>query len=40
MHDLVKAHKDNNPVRVITSICGTAVENLSRFAERFLYPEV
>ena len=32
-------HKDNNPVRVITSGCGTAVENLSIFVERCLYPE-
>ena len=33
-------HKVNNPVRVITSGRGTAVENLSIFVERCLYPEV
>ena len=40
MYGLVKTHKVNNPVRVITSGCGTAVENLSIFVERCLYPEV
>ena len=33
-------HKVSNPVRVITSGCGTVVENLSIFVERCLYPEV
>ena len=40
MYGLVKTHKVNNPVRVTTSGCGTAVENLSIFVERCLYPEV
>ena len=40
MYDLVKTQKVNNPVRVITSGCGTAIENLSIFVERCLYPEV
>ena len=29
MYGLVKTHKEGNPVRVITSGCGTAIENLS-----------
>ena len=33
-------HKVSNPVRVITSGCGTVVENLSIFVERCLYPKV
>ena len=40
MYGLVKTHKGNNPVRVITSSCGMAVEDLSIFVERCLYPEV
>ena len=40
MYGLVKIDKDNNPACVITSGCGTAVENLSIFVERCLYPEV
>ena len=40
MYGLVKTHKVNNPVRVITTGCGTAVENLSIFVERYLYAEV
>ena len=40
MYGLVKTDKDNNPAWVITSGCGTAVENLSIFVERCLYPEV
>ena len=31
MYGLVKTHKEGNPVRVITSGCGTAIENLSIF---------
>ena len=27
MHGLIKTHKVDNPVRVITSGCGTGVEN-------------
>ena len=33
----VKTHKENNPVRVITSGCNTAVENLSIFVENVLF---
>ena len=40
MYGLVKIHKDNNPVRVITNGCGRAVEILSIFVERCLYPAV
>ena len=40
MYCLVKTHKENNPVRVITSGCGIAVENLSIFIKKFLFPEV
>ena len=40
MYGLIKTHKDNNPTRVITSGCGTAVENLSIFVEKLLYKEV
>ena len=40
VYGLVKTHKVNNPVRVITSGCGMAVEDLSVFVERCLYPEV
>ena len=40
MCGLVKTHKVNNLVRVITSDYATAVENLSIFVERCLYPEV
>ena len=39
MYGLVKAHKADNPVRVITSGCGTVVENLSIFVEKCLFPE-
>ena len=27
----IKTHKDGNPLRLITSCCGTAIENLSAF---------
>ena len=40
MHGLVKTHKADNPVRVITSGCGTAVENLSILVEKYLFPEL
>ena len=36
----IKIHKVGNPVRVITSGCGTAIENLSIFVEKCLYSEV
>ena len=37
MYGNVKIHKENNPVRVITSGCNTAVENLSISAENVLF---
>ena len=37
MYGNVKTHKENNPVRVITNDCNTAVENLSIFAENVLF---
>ena len=40
MYGLVKTHKEGNPVRVITSGCGTAIENLSIFIEKCLFSEV
>ena len=40
MYGLIKTHKVDNPVRIITSGCNTAVENLSIFAEKVLYSEV
>ena len=40
MCGLVKTPKADNPIRVITSGCGTAVENLSIFAEKCLFPEL
>ena len=35
---LVKAHKENYPFRVLTTGCGTAIENLLAFTEFFLGP--
>ena len=29
----IKTHKEGNPLRLITSCCGTAIENLSAFTE-------
>ena len=40
MYGLVKTLKAANPVRVIISGCGTAVENLSIFVEKCLFSEV
>ena len=40
MYGLVKTHKADSPVRVITSGCGTVVENLSIFFGKCLFPEV
>ena len=40
MYCLIKTHKVGNPFRVITSICGTAIENVSIFVEKCLYSEV
>ena len=37
MYGKVKTHKENNPVRVITSGCNTAVENLTIFVENVLF---
>ena len=34
IHALIKTHKQNNPVRVITSGCGAAIEYLSIFVEK------
>lgn len=34
-YPLVKTHKVDNPARVITSGCGTPIENLSLFVERY-----
>ena len=36
MYGLVKTHKEGNPVRVTTSGCGTAIENLLIFVEKIL----
>ena len=40
MYGLFKTHKEGNLVRVITSGCGIAIENLPIFAEKSLYSEV
>ena len=40
IYGLIKTHKENNPVRVITSWCDTAIEYLSTFVEKHLYKEV
>ena len=37
MYGLVKTHKVNNPVRVITSGCNTAIESLSIYIEYVLF---
>ena len=37
MNGLVKTHKVNNPVRVITSGCNTAIESLSIYIEHVLF---
>ena len=34
----IKTHKEGNPLRLITSCCGTAIENLSAFSEFYLEP--
>ena len=39
MYGLIKNHKVDNPVRIITSGCNTEVENLSIFVEKVLYSE-
>ena len=35
---MIKSHKPNNPIRLITSGNSTAVENLSLFTGHFLHP--
>ena len=40
MYGLIKINKIGNLVRVITSGCGAAIENLSVFVEKYLYSEV
>ena len=40
MYGLFKPHKENNPARVITSGCVTAIEFLSVFVEKYSYKEV
>ena len=39
-YGLIKTNKENNPVRVITSWCGTAIEYFSFFVKKYLYKEV
>ena len=34
----IKTHKEGNPLRLITSCCGTSIENLSAFTEFYLKP--
>ena len=34
----IKTHKAGNPLRLITSCCGTAIEHLSQFTEFYLQP--
>ena len=34
----VKTHKEGNPLRLITSCCGTPIEKLSAFTEFYLQP--
>lgn len=40
MYGLVKTLKANNHVRIVTSGCNTAVENLSIFVEKVLHKKV
>ena len=37
MYGLVKTHEVNNPVRLITGACSTAIESLSNYIEHFLF---
>ena len=37
MYGLIKTHKADNPIRVITSDCEAAVENLSIFVDKCLF---
>ena len=38
MYGIVKTHKADNPMRVITSVCNTVVEKLSTLVEKTLHP--
>ena len=38
MYGMMKTHKVDNLVRVITSVCNTVVEKLARLVEKTLYP--
>ena len=40
MKGLIKIHKVRNPVKLITSGCGSAIENLSFFVEKCLHSKV
>ena len=40
MYGLIKTHKENKSASDITSGCGTAIEFLSIFVEKYLYKEV
>ena len=40
MYGLIKTHKENNPVRVITRGCSNAIEYSSIFVEKYLYKEI
>ena len=40
MYQLIMMHKKNNPLRVITSGCGTAIEYLSISSGKYLHKEV
>ena len=40
MYRMIKTHKESNPARIISSGSDTAVENLSIFVEKCLFPEV
>ena len=35
---MYKTHKDGNPIRLLTTGCNTAIENLSRFIEKTCAP--
>ena len=37
MYGLVKTHKNDNPLQIITSGCNTAIQSLSIFVEKILY---
>ena len=40
IYGLIKTRKENNPIRVITSGCSTAIKYLSIFVEKYLYKKV